>query len=81
MPIYEYACGNCKHEFEALVLKGTVPVCPQCASEQLERRLSLPAVKSDKSSARALKAAQKRNAAKGAEREHAQREYEAHHDD
>jgi len=30
-----------------LVLKNTVPSCPQCQSEALERQISVPAVKSE----------------------------------
>ncbi|MDD2924210.1 zinc ribbon domain-containing protein [Rhodoferax sp.] len=41
MPIYEYACQNCGHEFEALVRSDTVPVCPDCQSTELEKRLSV----------------------------------------
>jgi putative FmdB family regulatory protein len=40
MPIYEYECRSCNHEFELLVLKGTVPACPACQGQDLERLLS-----------------------------------------
>ena len=43
MPIYEYACQDCGHEFEALVRSSTVPECPQCHSTQLAKQLSAPA--------------------------------------
>jgi putative FmdB family regulatory protein len=43
MPIYEYACQDCQHEFEALVRSSTVPECPQCHSTQLAKKLSVPA--------------------------------------
>jgi len=43
MPLYEYACEECRHEFEALVFHGDEPECPQCRSRRLERRLSVPA--------------------------------------
>ena len=42
MPIYEYACKACGHEFETLVLGETKPECPSCQSRDLER-LALPA--------------------------------------
>ena len=38
MPIYEYKCQSCGHEFEELVsLGGPAPACPACqgASERL----------------------------------------------
>jgi len=41
MPIYEYACNNCGHEFEMLVRSGSVPDCPSCRSPELEKRLSV----------------------------------------
>jgi putative FmdB family regulatory protein len=44
MPIYEYRCGKCHHEFEALVHAGTTPVCPACDSVSLRKRLSAFAV-------------------------------------
>ncbi|HQR53089.1 MAG TPA: zinc ribbon domain-containing protein [Burkholderiales bacterium] len=41
MPIYEYACSKCGHEFEKLVRNGTVPDCPSCHSTELEKKLSV----------------------------------------
>ncbi len=41
MPIYEYACQHCGHEFEALVRPSTVPECPTCHSTELEKLLSV----------------------------------------
>jgi putative FmdB family regulatory protein len=41
MPIYEYACTKCSHEFEALVRSDTTPECPSCHSTQLEKKLSV----------------------------------------
>ena len=81
MPIYEYRCRTCSHEFEMLVLKNTAPVCPQCQSVELERQVSVPAVKSESTRALALKAARKRDQKQGAENARAQREYELHHND
>ncbi len=44
MPIYEYACETCGHEFEYLVRYGDVPECPECQhATDLTRRLSVPA--------------------------------------
>jgi len=81
MPIYEYSCRSCAHQFEALVRSAKVPVCPQCQSEDLERLLSLPAVKSETTRGLALRAAKRRDSSQAKEREHAQRQYEASHDD
>jgi putative FmdB family regulatory protein len=41
MPIYEYACGDCGNEFEALVRSDTIPECPNCHSSKLEKLLSV----------------------------------------
>jgi putative FmdB family regulatory protein len=81
MPIFEYACRQCGHEFEAVVLPSTTPACPECKSEDLEKQLSLFAVKSDSTHQLALKAARKRDAKQGAEKARTQREYELSHND
>jgi putative FmdB family regulatory protein len=41
MPIYEYTCRACGHEFETLVRNGERPACAQCASADLEKKLSV----------------------------------------
>jgi putative FmdB family regulatory protein len=81
MPIYDYSCRGCGHTFEALVRSTTTPSCPECRSEDLERLLSLPAVRSESTKQQALRAAKRRDAGQASDRVHAQREYEAHHDD
>jgi putative FmdB family regulatory protein len=43
MPMYEYACRDCEHTFEALVFNGEKVDCPECHSVKLERLLSVPA--------------------------------------
>jgi putative FmdB family regulatory protein len=43
MPMYEYACQDCEHTFEALVFDGEQVDCPECHSDKLERLLSVPA--------------------------------------
>jgi putative FmdB family regulatory protein len=42
MPIYEYGCRHCGHQFEFLVLPSsdTTPACPECKGRDLERLLS-----------------------------------------
>jgi putative FmdB family regulatory protein len=81
MPIYEYACRSCAHRFE-LLIRGTsaTPACPACKSGDLEKLLSLPAVKSESTHALAMKAAKKRDSRQANERVNTQREYEANHD-
>ena len=43
MPIYEYSCPTCDHEFELLVRGSEQPTCPSCQGAKLERQLSVPA--------------------------------------
>ncbi len=42
MPIFEYVCNACGHQFEFLKLPATTaaPSCPACQSPNLERLLS-----------------------------------------
>ena len=44
MPIYEFVCSRCRHEYEMLVprVDATAP-CPECGSEDVERAISRPA--------------------------------------
>jgi putative FmdB family regulatory protein len=44
MPIYEYVCLNCKHEFEAIrpMSQADQPMaCTHCGGEDIKRKLSL----------------------------------------
>ena len=82
MPIFEYACKQCGKEFEALVRpNGNAPACPSCTSTELEKLLSIPAVKSASTHALALSAAKKRDSKQANENARVQREYELHHND
>ncbi|MGC9325686.1 MAG: FmdB family zinc ribbon protein [Desulfomonilia bacterium] len=49
MPIYEYVCQDCGSEFEALVSISSKknPICPQCESTRLKKKISL--IATDKS--------------------------------
>ena len=40
MPLFDFRCRGCGEEFEALVRAPVPPVCPACASADLERLLS-----------------------------------------
>lgn len=44
MPIYEYACQACGHEFEALQKVSDPPLrkCPECGKPKLRKLLSAP---------------------------------------
>jgi putative FmdB family regulatory protein len=41
MPLFEYRCTHCEHEFEALVRDSVAPECPQCHAKKPERLLSV----------------------------------------
>lgn len=41
MPIFEYACRACGHEFETLVRGAETPSCASCGSPELEKKLSV----------------------------------------
>jgi putative FmdB family regulatory protein len=41
MPIFEYICKDCQHEFEALVFGKDKAECPKCHSKKLEPQLSV----------------------------------------
>ena len=81
MPIYEYVCKACGHEFEKLVRGGKTSVCISCESADVERVFSLPNVKSETTKAQAMQAAKRRDKAQGTERIQAQIAYEKSHDD
>ena len=48
MPIYEYRCTDCGHDFEKLVRfsdpNADSPECPGCQSDNTRKRLSIIAV-------------------------------------
>jgi putative FmdB family regulatory protein len=53
MPIFEYRCNACGHEFEFLLIPSapTSATCPACSSQDLEKLLAGFAVKSAELSA------------------------------
>jgi putative FmdB family regulatory protein len=78
MPLYDYRCRGCRHEFEALVRPSDadVPSCPMCRSVDVERLLSTFAVSSaEKTRAAVTKSRQK--AAKSAQRDEVAKDIEA----
>ncbi len=51
MPLYEYACRSCGHQFEYLTRADRSPACPSCSSTELEKQLSVFAVSAGSSPA------------------------------
>ena len=48
MPIYEYRCRGCGHDFETYVHGSATKVaCPTCQSADISRKLSVFGLKSD----------------------------------
>jgi len=41
MPLFEYSCKSCDHQFESLVRGTETPACPSCHGTTLERRQSV----------------------------------------
>ena len=44
MPIFEYRCRQCGHDFERIVTGSDTPGCPACHAPTVEKRLSAFAV-------------------------------------
>ncbi len=50
MPMYDYKCNNCTHEWVELCLyKETEQRCPECESMNTKRLVSAPNIKQEKS--------------------------------
>jgi putative FmdB family regulatory protein len=80
MPIHDYACRACDARFELLVRASTTPACPACRSEDLERLLSLPAIRSDSTRDVVRRETTRRDATEARDRVNEQRRYERTHD-
>jgi putative FmdB family regulatory protein len=80
MPLYDFRCKSCDHEFEALVRTGDVPVCPSCKGQDLERLLSTFAVDSAERRQAAAKDSRRRQIAGRRDALIADEEYRQKHD-
>ncbi len=47
MPIYEFICKKCSHQFETLFLSSDdpTPVCPECSNKTVEKLMSAGSVR------------------------------------
>jgi len=44
MPIYEYSCPSCGHDFEQIVkVNAPAPPCPECGGGEVGKKISLAA--------------------------------------
>jgi putative FmdB family regulatory protein len=50
MPLYEYRCSDCGRRFEEFVMGEPAIACPDCASESVQKLLSVFAVAAGSSS-------------------------------
>ena len=81
MPIYDFRCRTCGHEFEALVRSQDAPPhCRSCHGADLERLLSGFAVSSAEKTAAAAKGARKRQIAANRDKVVADEEYRNEHE-
>ena len=84
MPIYEYSCRGCGHDFEAFLRGSTAKApaaCPACSGAEIERRFSLPAIASDTTRAIIRRETKQRDKAQATDRMNEQRKYELSHND
>ena len=46
MPIYEYKCSNCSHEFEKIQKISEEPIkeCPKCNKKSVSKLISAPSL-------------------------------------
>ena len=79
MPIYEYECRGCGHQFEQLVRTGDVPACPSCQGRELERLLSQCSVSSENTRQLSFSKARARAKLVQRDKDVAQAEYEKKH--
>jgi putative FmdB family regulatory protein len=79
MPIYEYECRACHHQFEQLLRTGDVAACPACTGQDLERLLSHVSVSSENSRQVSFNKARQSARRVQRDKDHAQMEYEKKH--
>ena len=80
MPLFEYTCRGCGAFFELLVRHDTVPACPSCHTQDLQRELSLFAVDSENTRRDNLAAGRRHNRKTQVDKAVAEREMIDHHD-
>ncbi|MBN4075318.1 MAG: hypothetical protein COA71_08200 [SAR86 cluster bacterium] len=52
MPIYEYKCRSCGHQFEKIVKISETPDCESCQGSDLEKLFNAPGIRTSKSQRR-----------------------------
>lgn len=81
MPLYEFACRACSHQFESLVRAGEHPTaCPSCGSADLERLLSNFGVKTAATTTAAVNKAKAARSRAQRDQVIAEQQHAEHHD-
>jgi putative FmdB family regulatory protein len=81
MPLYDFRCRGCGHEFEALVRPGDDgAACPACKGRDVERLLSTFAVSYAEKTQAAARDSRKRQIASRKDALIAEEEYRQKHD-
>jgi len=76
MPIYEFECLDCGHQFEYLVLRNTPAAeCPSCQKHELKQLVSLCAVSSETIRDANYQSARKKASAAYREKQHADHQH------
>ena len=79
MPIFEYECRSCHHEFEQLVRTGDTPACPKCQGQDLEKLLSMVSMRSEHTQQLSFNKARQKAKLTQRDKDVAQAEYEKKH--
>jgi len=80
MPLFDYRCRRCGHEFEALVRAGDTVECRACHASDVERLLSTFALSTDERRQAAALDSRRRQIAKNRDKVIADEEYREKHD-
>jgi putative FmdB family regulatory protein len=81
MPLYDYRCTGCGHEFEALVRpQDPPPACPECRSSEIEKLLSGFALHTDERHQAAVKDSRRRQIKANKDKLVAEEEYRKEHE-
>lgn len=54
MPVYEFVCRGCGHEFEELVIGSEELLCPRCKGRELSKKFSVFSAAGESRSAEAF---------------------------
>ena len=79
MPTFDYRCRACGELFEAFIRGEEKASCPACESQDLEKQLSMPALKTDTTHSQAMAAAKRRDKRQARDNYWTQRDYERAH--